>query len=293
MESFWTPFFSALKVFADIATLGFAWDKLLKPDRKISVRNLMQSMATGNIQEIAESFIRCFDAIFDPSDIGRPSIWRSMLMSCLMMAFTLVCWWQFSPERFWDIIRLLVVEKFENGYTIYWGGVLIITIFGIIINIIGDVFSIWETRFVLGKLASSESTYKQMVLLVLDLIASVFIFCVCLLIATSIFMLLWDFEISLDFVMRIWMEFVNILEMSILNFPTDEGADFISVFFLTTMCTSVWVWLFIIGVKCSFIIRWISRYFDYRDYPVAFAMFSAGMTVSILIILIGLALWAF
>ena len=205
----------------------------------------------GDESSLASLFLPLFDRVFDPNKTGRPRFLRSVMASCVAMAILLVLWWFFHRQRADDFIN-----------STFWEIELtIVILFAISINLIGDFFSLWETRFVIGRMATAGNSKRQAIWLITDLVLTVMIYGLGCLLGLLIFFIsgiFGDIDPPLSLLVQIFVALFFEGGMTF-SHPEEIVFDFFSIFFFTTLITSVWVWVFMLGITLWPLLRRIYR----------------------------------
>lgn len=287
------PLWLGAEIIAIAAGIGAGCEMAIKPKPREAVRRLIQPLAKVDLWQIADSFIQFFDCLFEPSSTGRPRIWRSVLASCFALTITSLYWWHHYPERVRTTIELLMNSG--NDWLIPFSarvGVVFVASSAVTINIIGDIFSMWETRWVLGRLANTKSAVRTFALVIADIIASFFIYLLGAFVSFGLFeVMLGGSASAYLFVVRYFL--LHILDFNNLLFRSygTVEMDIFVVFLYTSMITSVWIWLFVIGIKTISLVqvtlRSFARLFDLDKRPVAFVMLTGGVVLGVLSVSVG------
>ena len=217
-------------------------------------------------------FLGIFDFIFKPNEMRMPRIGRSILASCISLTVvTILTMLIFGTER----IETLV-ERIDTVGDLY-----ILIIFMICVNFIVDILSLWETRIVMDRMANAEGLYQGL-LLILDIIATVLIFMIGIAIyALVVFVMVlvgaWPNEIPLSESHEIFnlipltFKFLLLDKGWLFCYPGD-GSELITIYFYTSLFTSVWLWIFWLGVKVWPLYRWIGGVLNVDKFPVGSAL---------------------
>ena len=255
-SEFAIPIFSYLKEIVSFFSLcisfGFLIDRLLPEESKNYVAaGLKRTFSQVGRDNFARLFIIIFDRLFDPNGIGRPRFWRSAIVSCLALTFVGLYQHRLIGEPGSSIVEFLRLDTLT--------AVIILLPFAIPINLIGDYFSLWETRFLIGYMASVGTMKKQFVFLALDLLVTTIIFIVTfifghLLALVFLALVLDDWNHSDYGMISAWVyESVDLLSLIFFDYGLtfssgDKFTNIMAVFFATTLVTSIWIWVFMIGV---------------------------------------------
>lgn len=298
MADFFGPICVGIAWAVGCARGGYFFDKenrLREEWRERIRRGLNRASSEDNL---ASLFLPLFDRLFDPNGTGRPRFWRSVLASCLVLSGLSIMWAFLWPERAASVFSVRETPSL----------LIMIVPLAVGINLIGDIFSLWETRFVVGRMAVSRGSC-QAVLLLADLVATMLIYGVGLVLGTFLWMaLLMILVRGLGGMGEIGeigeiAEGVFDLVHSILNvlivdrglmFCGPEDMDFISIFFYTTLFTSVWVWVFMLGIKLWPLFTWLSgSVLNINSRPVGALMTIGGIFSGLLFAVIGYVLRMF
>lgn len=285
------PIWLGVQIMGIATGLGAILEKAIKPEPRETVRRLIQPLTKRDLRAIADSFIQCFDSLFEPSRTGLPRLRRSILASCLALAIISTYWWLYFPERVRSTITFLIHSEDAGWFSFpAWAGITTVASFAIIINIIGDIFSMWETRFVLGRLANRQSLVGQVTLLIGDIIATIAIYFVGLLI--SAFLLEWITQGSIDEPFSLFTGLLLMLfDMLLFKQENIFGTDLLIIFLYTSMFTSIWLWLFMLGIKFihfqQMFLRPFARVLDWNNYPIIFVGIAAGALTGTVAVIVG------
>ena len=294
-----TPLFVGGSVAFAIAEFGYRWDRRISSGNRDRVRDRMKQFV--NQGNLADLFLGPFDRFFDPRGTGRPRILRAALASCLVLGFFLfigaLCWVGDDNNAF---ARITDSSAFPG-----WSGILAAMAFAIGTNLVGDIFSLWETRFILGRMAVAPPRLQALFVL-LDLVATVFIYCIGLVLGAYIALVFELFQgyttleriLNPSFVYG-WIEFTMsetysklIVDKGLLFLGPRGSYDLISVYFYTALSTSIWAWLFFLGIKLWPSLSWVGKLLDVDRAPVGVAMTIGGLFSGLAITLATYA-WMF
>ena len=261
MDSFFATVGDVLKtvsgIYVFLIACSFFLDKVLNIDSKIQVTKRLNGIVGK--RGVANLFLPLFDRLFDPKKKGRPNFWRSGVASFVVMAIISVTWWFFYPER-----ASRTLDKVLEDWQIY---ATVLILFAISINMIGDFFSLWETRVVIGRMATAGSRKLQAMLLILDLVLTVIIYGLGCVLPTLLFSILArDMGAAWFITGRLFEELFYKGGLIFINL--DMSIDPFSIFFYTTLFTSVWVWVFMLGVTLWPLLKWILGKLNVNKYPV-------------------------
>ncbi len=235
-------------------------------------------------------FIAQFDGLFLSGANQRPRFSRSVVASCVAMAFITGAWVAVQVSRHGSIGDLSDLA---------WGDLVMLTPYAVCINLMGDYFSLWETRLILGQMANLRSARMRALLLLFDALASALIFFVGLVLGSAGFTALWLLlgghvpgdETWIGMLYSVTRETFSLLfsDCGIFLSGPDRYGTVLGIFLYTTFLTSVWVWAFLIGVSLLPILK-LWKIFNVKKYPVGAAISIGGAVLGLSIIVIGLAL---
>ena len=221
-------------------------------------------------------FLALFDGVFDPSQTGRPRLIRSLTISCLALIFVFAIW----------ITPIIAKGEIKD---IIWLFVSVFILFGFSINLAGDYFSLWETRSVLTLMDKTRSAGLRFLLVVFDLVVSVFIFYVATVLGSILFKLIWSlvgwtttYDVIAEYVRQAF------LGGGLVFFDQDNLMNLFGVFFITTLLTSIWIWAYYIAFVLWPQFVSLERFFNGDKYPVGAAMAICGLVLGLMTTLIGL-----
>ena len=268
---------------------GYFFDLKLSEGIRNSVASQMKRVAKG--EELVSVFIELFDRLFKTTHRGRPSVLRAIVASCLVLltfiAVALVVWIDEPETAFTALAK-------ERSWPA-WTGIIAPICIWLGTNLIGDFLSLWETRVILGLMRNSKDWRVQVGLLVLDLVATVIVFCVGVLIGVCILFVaevLQGQGISWDQAQKIMTALAETFNELILNnhlmfCGKRNSYDLISIYFYTSLSASVWAWIFFLGVRVWLPIgQQISKLLSVDRHPFGVAMTIGGVIVGGMVIVV-------
>ena len=268
------------------AAFGYFWDKKLSADFRDQVRQiLLHALREHNLGLLFAVF---FDRIFSTTPTSRPSFTRSVFASWVILAILLGSWASYAPHRFFGTWSH--VESVAYGLPT-WPLIASVFCFAVAINVVGDFFSMWETRFIVGRIATSPGQFL-IVWLLLDLIATITIYAASYVLGISIMILLYSlvFDDMTWLAAKIFFDHYLfsvldqlVIQRGLLFCPPPSDVDLFVIFFYTTLFTSVWIWVFMLGIKLWPICRKLSWILDVENYPVGSAMTIGGVLIGFLV----------
>ena len=271
---------------------GYFWDKddKLEPALRERVRQTLDRVFPAD--DSAGLFLSFFDNLFDPGGTGRPSLTRSVLASFLVLIVLAVAWALSWPGRaesiFTDLVEGTLRELLDS--------IMILTLLAVGTNCIGDFFSLWETRFMMGRVAIARGR-RRAILLLSDLVATVLIYGSGVVFGSLLFMAFAELR-AFEYIPSLSVIILHILTVVFIVFDTlvvDQGLlfcdpenDFLSIFFYTTLFTSVWAWVFMLGIKLwPLFARMLRETLNVNQYPVGSAMTIGGIFIGLVISFVG------
>lgn len=264
-------FFLACSYFGDLI------DKKIRAEYRTKLYHAMAN--TFERTSRIEFFIEMFDGLFNPADAWRPRFWRSSLASVTIFCILFLMW---ALSNFGIVFG-------ETSPPVLL--LLLVLIFGIPINIIGDYFSLWETRYVLGKMATATGNVQRVFLFTIDIIASVFVYLAGFLGGTycTWIVLGWIFGIqSLEDTVAFVVDILSELFLAgIFLSHSSMYMNLFGIFFLTSLFTSLWLWSFLLGLAGWPLFSRFNLWFDVRQNPAWTAMTIGGMVMGLAIMVIG------
>jgi hypothetical protein len=272
---------------ACIGTAGALYGIFAAADDAIAVQTKKEiSQYLSKVKEVSlpkgwtKSFAAVFDAIYTPKHFSFRCFFRSCISSLIAIAIIYAIY--VSINRGTDFYSAF---NFSNARAIDY---LILILAPILLNFIPDYVSLLETRFVLKKLSSGGSTlfYVFLDILLTWLIATsaYFIGSFVLFAVDSGFK-----DIEYELAIAAYFRDVIWLQTYLVPFP-------FGVLFYSTFITSIWLWLFILGVyivrKLYAALKHASKYIRYlniEEYPLKSIGF-VSMILTILIYIFGYVL---
>ena len=234
-----------LQVIVFFAAFGVWVDKQATRAQNKKTAQQLQQDGGGTL---AEMFVNMFDGIFDPRGRGRPLFLRAGMVSCAALAVLSLNWIGFQRQRAAPALEITLST---------WEGVFFnattLIIFVIVLNLIGDYFSLWETRFVLRQMSAARKKAVQFSWLILDLAATIAIYCIGFTLAMLLLAYLYPPPSGNYGFMSLLREIGALLfgvffEGGLIFSHSNVTTDPFALFFYTSLVTSVWVWGFMLGV---------------------------------------------
>ena len=272
---------SALGIYVSLLGLGLIVDQVLMEEEKRKVADRLNN-TLGDKSGLANLFLSLFDRVFYPNKIGRPRFLRSAAMSLVVMTIILSVWGSFLPDRMSEALKT-ISQEYDWRLS-----VIALIVLAISINLIGDFISLWETRILIGRMTTAESNKRQAMWLITDLVLTVMIYCLGFLLGLlllGLFERLFLTDLRYELLAEFKLALINIHDLLTKVFfdggltfsNTDETVDFFVIFFYTTLFTSIWVWVFMLGITLWPLLRWIHRATKVDTYPVLVATAVGGV----------------
>ena len=206
LRAHWLGAVAAASGFAGLTATGLG---LLNRARKDEIALWM--MGAESEQDWSRSFCAIFDAVFGTRHLSLRCIGLSALASIL------------SVTAIWLLIGTAQGLGTRLALTLSLGQVLV---YGLAINAVADYLSLYETRWLLGRMHRLRAWWLQILVLLLDLALT----------AAIIWGVIWAVQ-RLPF---FDLEGAGFAEVAGIFSP-------LAVFFYSTFLTSVWVWFYILS----------------------------------------------
>lgn len=240
-SAFWATLIGGIWV------LFLAMENTTSPYGKRKIRNWLKSLITKSISEtIIETprlFIDAFDRIFGDKHLTLRCFSISCVASIMVVFVMNILWHVLSP--------ISITENIIENSLVFLLGALII-------NLIPDYISLYETRRILHY-AEHAGIKRPIVLLVFDLIITGVIFA-C---GFGIIGFLLGVDISSG---QFWSEMIL--------FQRFQNDPPIGILFYSTFFTSIWMYLFIASSICAKFVyslghigNWIMAFLDVEKKP--------------------------
>ena len=223
-------FASAALVYAAVAWFG---DRHLSQEYK---ENLTLWLWGEYESSWSYHYCKFFDAVFGERHLS----WRCFFRSTIASIFAVL----FFYLLFAEMLSIMQPGGRAGGYL----PLAQVALFGILINIIPDYISLYETRWLLKRFGRAKGIHRQLGILIVDLVVTT------LIIAPVIALFQW----------LIGEEGSSIVEIAAVF-------SAYSLFFYSTFLTSLWAWIFFLStwlmkIFCRTPLR---RLLDVEDKPVA------------------------
>ena len=299
-----TPLGWGIVVASALAAGGYFWDEKVTPEIRDNVYKTLKKILS---KDVATLFVAAFDRIFDPHARGRPLFWRSVCASCVAITAVALVW----MSRLSQDTTGPVAYAAEQAPHMFWSSVIV---YGLWTNIVGDYFSLWETRHIVGLMATTGPR-KRMLLVLLDIAATTLIYCTSLVAGLFVGVLLgaleplvrgqgvmtfigfqgpyWDGVWGL-FGTRIWAALEAVAVGGGISLCDNNPGAFHGIFFYTTFLTSIWVWVFMLGIKLWPLFAWLEgTLLNVKKHPVGVAVTIGGVAIGAAITPVGVVMSLF
>ena len=272
-----------LGIFASLCGFGLFLDTILRSDIKSSISYRLRRTTFEN-RDVSNLFRTIFDYVFDTRKYGRPRLTRSFLSSYIFFLTLVVIWIIAYPDRM-------------RGIPASWANLAPILFFIFIVNPIGDFFSLWQTRIIVEYLSNVHRKRYFLPLLAADIFLTIVVFGI----TATLWRVLLDVFIGLlgyqpggiFYLKELYCRYTFTCSGSGMVFT--DAATFNDIVFLilfTTMLTSIWLWVFVVGmllwstlgsIHRVVIFGWVYRLLNVEKYPVSIAMALGGLLLAPLI----------
>lgn len=213
-------------------------EETLRPEIKTDISNWLSNLnPEKKLANWPTAFASIFDGIFGKKHFSWRCFSRSCIASILAVLMLTILWWALNPEGFYGYF-------YRFGFDSLVGSLVLYILLSFCFNLIPDYFSLLETRYIIGKLRNVHSTPKIIIFLVIDLVATVFIFLVGAAIGIAIITIIYgqdNYEETLTGFMGMFLSGIT-MDVSNDYIPVNMGVWFYSTFF-----TSVWIYLYVIS----------------------------------------------
>jgi hypothetical protein len=236
--------FGGTGFFATLAVLGLFWkaDDAFSDELRDAFSNKLQGLKidTEGVNW-PRAFMQMFDQVFGDRHLTVRCFIRSTIASTVCYFVVL-----FSMLPFITVNNDIQLFKTKFEYVITM--ISFFPVFGITINALGDYISLLESRAIIRIISKNASIYRSMIFLFLDVIITTGIYFIMYMTAFAVI----SQPVLLEFLNKMLYEYLAfpttvLPNIVIFIFPMQPYEFLIIVTYLTTLFTSVWVWVFIIG----------------------------------------------
>ena len=279
-----------------ITTVGTLWvlfsraEAIASHDLKLKVKRWLRQDHDGDGHPTSwpQMFIGIFDAVFGEKHLT----WKCFLRSCLASFIAIsICF------SLWMVLRFdhFLISFHSMGW---WDLAYIVILGGVICNFIPDYVSLLETRYLLNWIQQRPSLGLHVVILLVDVLITGFIFIASIIVFTlTVRLLTIGMDATLSDISVIPENFFKMIKTLVFIEEVGvgySGISILSVFFYSTYFTSMWLWLYLLAGALSRLvvgglatIQWTKRFVNIDEKPIL----SIG-TMSILLVSLGFLLYA-
>lgn len=241
---------------------------------------LMRNDRSDHLSSWPDSFKSLFDAVFTEHHFSWTCFYRSVLASAIVVTVTLLGMVAF---------RVMSLHELDPGGSLLMGSLSSVGAI-VVFNSIIDYISLYQTRWVIGKMAEMNSPTAYLGFLGLDavLTAAIFVY-----IPGSVQILAVATQGSVD--TALWRMFF--LELPIFAYDIIKENPPFWAAFVSTFLTSIWIWLYAIAGltlqgSTSLLggVEWMRELFDVENRPVqALGLMLAILTTGVFLLSIPFA----
>lgn len=234
MEIFSGYLASMVTIFISIFGI-FEWaEKVLRREHAERFISYLRDVHTELwLRKLPNEFISIFDALFSKRHISLKCFLNSSLVSISVVLVLTIVWSFTHPQQF-----LIFLDSDE--YLWFFPTI-------IILNVIPDYFSLLETRYLLHWMSKTRSWYGYIIVMIIDIIATLLIAFVI----GGILMGIVNQSLTGHYDIFQWFLYYPIYLAETffsfgISFEARQGVS-MGVFIYSTLWTSVWLWLFILA----------------------------------------------
>ena len=271
------PLFWGISVCLACSYFGDLIDKKIRDSIRVDFYHSM----VNTFEDVSrlQFFADMFDRLFRPCNERRPRFWRSSLASLIVFCALSLVW---------------ILSNYESVISKYNPPVLFLSaslVFGLPINFLGDYLSLWQTRYIIGKMASTRSNFHKSMLFVADIVLTVTIYFVGLVTGTFFLWIITGFIFGIQNVDSTFAFVVDVTSHlvpdGILLSHSSAYMNLFGIFFITTLFTSIWLWVFLLGLAVWPLFAKFKEWFTVEQHPVWTVMTMGGMWLGLSVMLIG------
>lgn len=269
-------------------------ETLITPEVRGTISNwLLNLNKEGETANWNTTFAKMFDNIFSNKPFSLQCVIRSCIASFVAVFILIFLWWAIHPEAVYGFVRS------NKLYEV----ILIPLAISISFNLITDYVSLLETRYIIRKLKDTKSSTKIFGYLIIDFVATVFIYLTVMALMLFIFFLILSIFYYEDFISRkgflndylaqylfLLKELYYGITLSSSSNPTPDIT--IGVWFYSTFFTSIWIYLYVIsglivklGVKSGILVGRIGEIFNVSEKPLRVMGYICIIFVSIIFLI--------
>lgn len=200
-------------------------EKATSKDAKLAASEWLNSINLSGLSKWPDSFSRAFDSIFGSNHLTFRCFLKSSIASLLAVIICTAIWAAIRPLEF----QKFIVHSDRNMSVFMLFG------FSLLVNVLPDYISLFETRYVLRFLSVSPSLGRQLLLLIIDALITAVI-------ALGVWFL---FDLMMDYSLKGTIEYIPLY---ILPLKADYSGYFSpGIWFYSTFLTSIWIWLYLLS----------------------------------------------
>ena len=287
MSEFWGPLITGFSVLVALTTFGYYFDNKITQEYRNLFLNVLDAVFPDNENKIKSKnnwpalLIYIFDFIFHTkTETEQPKFWRSVCASFFMFSLISVYWVLYSPARALAVYSNEFTNKATEQIVLLTVAIFVFVAF---VNGIGDFFSLWASRMFIGRMATFPKTWARAVLLLLDALVSILIFC------TGItFGLAFSEILNVGHMPTFLAKFEDtfggfFLEKGFLFEHARSQFDVVGIIFYTTLMTSIWVWVFLMGLGLWRGLKILRNILDVNKHPLGSIMTLGAIPIAFMI----------
>jgi serine/threonine protein kinase len=256
-------------------------ERLMTPEGRASISDwLLGEDFTDRPSNWPKTFTDLFDAVFTENHLSWTCFWRSALTSVSVIVLLILAFTGFG------LIDLLSTSGTPaEAFGVAGGGILLILAYNTFI----DYASLFETRWVLGKMSRTRWAPFRLGYLALDLVLTA----LCVILPVSLFQIFFSgvmegySVLSFDFWNRLFALLILMGDWFV-SFRSSGGDQWLSIMLFSTLFTSVWVWLYVVsGLLIKAVqpilgaLDWLKQLIDIESRPAEAMGFLLAVLVSI------------
>lgn len=208
-------------------------EKVMSSEGRAAVSDwLLQETFTLRRAHWPETFTTLFDAVFTEHHLSWACFWRSALTSLMVVTLLLT-----------GFVGVGLLENVVPDSPGDVSAVAFLVLAIVAVNVVADYISLFETRWILGKMTGTTSALIYLAYLAIDVVLTV----LCILVPASLVQLYINIPESPLWTTEFWEAAVGVtgtLAELLVRF-NDQDARLMSIMFFSTLFTSVWVWAYV------------------------------------------------
>lgn len=305
-------FFTLLNFGAGVTTfLGFQaffgkLEDMASPQAKRDISAwLKNTSVSGHLSTWPRQFATLFDNVFGRKHWSLRCFFRSCVASIFAVVIMVVAWSLINPldaatlfarhpmQELYDQLtpdqRQYLATSFAGRLCFSTGIIAGIIILLSLISIVPDFVSLLESRYMIRLMERTKRTYIIGTLVISDLLLTITIFLTFILVYSGFraFSAPGEFNENYEFVVSELFNSQNYVHLFSLKGMVNGGVP-ASVFFYSTLFTSVWVWLYAISIftiraanSAGPLFRWVMWFLDIDEKPIRSIGAIAGLIAAV------------